>query len=250
MAAFEHLSRRDAVTLLEITAALLACRDDEQLATAVSLLQRLVRFDKASVNFCFLAGLATGEELTHDSLSLGYPEEYTARYIAEGLYAEDLVLQQFLTTGQPQNFQKVAERHPDAERNVVRRMDLDCGLRDGFLHGLVQGPHASLCFFAGDRIENDPRTRCILEYIIPHVAQALTRLKARQLGQCRYQLSPREVEVLSWLKDGKTSWEISVILGCSERAVNFHLQNLFKKLQATNRTHAVAIALTHQLIAL
>jgi DNA-binding CsgD family transcriptional regulator len=61
-------------------------------------------------------------------------------------------------------------------------------------------------------------------------------------------LSKREIEVLSWLKEGKTSWEIARILLISERTVNFHVSNIIKKLDANNRTHAVALAVAGLLI--
>jgi DNA-binding CsgD family transcriptional regulator len=53
---------------------------------------------------------------------------------------------------------------------------------------------------------------------------------------------------LNWLKEGKTSWEISVILNKSERVVNFHINNVLKKLNAMNRTHAVVMAIKNNLI--
>ena len=61
-------------------------------------------------------------------------------------------------------------------------------------------------------------------------------------------LSKREIEVLSWIKEGKTSWEIARILLISERTVNFHVRNVIKKLDAKNRTHALAIAVAERLI--
>ncbi len=55
-------------------------------------------------------------------------------------------------------------------------------------------------------------------------------------------ISKREKQVLGWLKLGKSSWDISVILGISERTVYFHVSNIMKKLGASNRPQAVAIA--------
>ncbi len=52
-------------------------------------------------------------------------------------------------------------------------------------------------------------------------------------------LSPRETEVLGWLKLGKTSWDISQILGIKERTVNYHVNNIIQKLNAANRLQAV-----------
>jgi FixJ family two-component response regulator len=55
-------------------------------------------------------------------------------------------------------------------------------------------------------------------------------------------LSLREKEILKWLKKGKTSWDISIILCISERTVNFHVKNIMQKLNAVSRIQAVAVA--------
>jgi DNA-binding CsgD family transcriptional regulator len=55
-------------------------------------------------------------------------------------------------------------------------------------------------------------------------------------------LSPREREVLRWLKCGKTSWAIALILRISERTVNYHVNNIMRKLDVTNRMQAVSAA--------
>ena len=60
--------------------------------------------------------------------------------------------------------------------------------------------------------------------------------------QCQPVLSRREQEVLDWTACGKTSEEISCILGLSVSAVNFHVKSLLFKLQCCNRTAAVARA--------
>ncbi len=55
-------------------------------------------------------------------------------------------------------------------------------------------------------------------------------------------LSPREIEVLKWTADGKTSGEVSDILAVSEHTVNFHVKNAVAKLQTANKTAAVVRA--------
>lgn len=55
-------------------------------------------------------------------------------------------------------------------------------------------------------------------------------------------LSPREREVLMWLRCGKTSWAISLILRISERTVNYHVNNIMRKLDVSNRMQAVSVA--------
>jgi LuxR family transcriptional regulator, quorum-sensing system regulator SolR len=51
-------------------------------------------------------------------------------------------------------------------------------------------------------------------------------------------LSPREIDVLRWTAEGKTSAEIALIMSISERTVNFHVNNALTKLDASNKTAA------------
>lgn len=61
-------------------------------------------------------------------------------------------------------------------------------------------------------------------------------------------VSIRERDCLQWAAKGKTSWEMSQILGISESTIIYHLRNATKKLDAANRMHAVAKALKADLI--
>ncbi len=61
-------------------------------------------------------------------------------------------------------------------------------------------------------------------------------------GDLLHLLSTREKEVLGWLRMGKTSWDISVILRISERTVNYHVNNIMRKLGVVNRMQAVSMA--------
>jgi LuxR family quorum-sensing system transcriptional regulator SolR len=67
-------------------------------------------------------------------------------------------------------------------------------------------------------------------------------LTAKLLPAAGARLSNREVEVLRWTAEGKTSSEISFILNISERTVNFHISNAITKLNAVNKTAAVILA--------
>lgn len=64
----------------------------------------------------------------------------------------------------------------------------------------------------------------------------------------RPKLSERELECLEWVSFGKTSWETALILGVSERTINFHLLNAAKKLNVYGRQAAVALALRQNLL--
>ena len=52
-------------------------------------------------------------------------------------------------------------------------------------------------------------------------------------------LTARELDVLSWTAQGKTAWEVGVVLGVAEKTVNFHLRNAMRKLEVTSKHQAV-----------
>ena len=51
-------------------------------------------------------------------------------------------------------------------------------------------------------------------------------------------LTPRQLEVLQWVEEGKSNWEIGQILGCGEETVKKHLQRVYRKLRVENRMAA------------
>jgi len=53
-------------------------------------------------------------------------------------------------------------------------------------------------------------------------------------------LTPRERDAIAWVAQGKSDWEISVILGVSEATARWHVDNARRKLGAVNRAQAVA----------
>lgn len=61
-------------------------------------------------------------------------------------------------------------------------------------------------------------------------------------------LTPREVEVLALVAQGLANKEIAVRLGTANGTVKIHVQNILAKLNATDRTRAVTIALQRGII--
>ncbi|WP_254508024.1 response regulator [Anatilimnocola floriformis] len=61
-------------------------------------------------------------------------------------------------------------------------------------------------------------------------------------------LTPRETEVLSLVAQGKANKEIAAYLGAASGTVKIHVQNILAKLNASDRTQAVTIALQRGII--
>jgi LuxR family quorum-sensing system transcriptional regulator SolR len=65
-------------------------------------------------------------------------------------------------------------------------------------------------------------------------------LLGKLMPESRAKLSARELEVIGWVCEGKTSVEIAIILGLATPTVNFHIKNIVEKMYCVNRTHATA----------
>ena len=56
-------------------------------------------------------------------------------------------------------------------------------------------------------------------------------------------LTTRERQVLHWVAEGKSNWEIGRIINCTEATVKKHLQHIYSKMGVEKRTPAAAIYL-------
>ncbi len=75
--------------------------------------------------------------------------------------------------------------------------------------------------------------------------------KLMSFADCPYERTPltgRERDALSLVAEGKTDWEISVILGISESTARFHVDNARRKLGAVTRAQAVARLIARRLV--
>ena len=60
-----------------------------------------------------------------------------------------------------------------------------------------------------------------------------------------YGLSPREKEVFSLIKEGRSNSEIASDLYISENTVKFHIKNILKKTECVNRTELIILFKNH-----
>jgi LuxR family transcriptional regulator, regulator of acetate metabolism len=61
-------------------------------------------------------------------------------------------------------------------------------------------------------------------------------------------LTEREIECLNWIAEGKTSDEISMIIGISRNTVNNYITSIMRKTATKTRSEAIAYAVRHSLI--
>lgn len=67
-------------------------------------------------------------------------------------------------------------------------------------------------------------------------------------GEHTEKLTPRELQILAAIADGRSNGEIGRDLHVSEDTVKTHVQRMFRKLDARARSHAVALGYQQQLL--
>ena len=132
----------------------------------------------------------------------------------------------------------------------------DYGLQNIAAHGVhdVAGSVTSYFNFSSLPGHPDARTTGLLQLLTPHMHLALTRalndVPLLPAGDAKEPivLTARERDVLHWMLEGKTNWEIGQISGRSEHTIKHQVERILVKLDATNRAQAVAKSLALHLI--
>jgi DNA-binding CsgD family transcriptional regulator len=182
-------------------------------------------------------------------INLNYPDEWLVEYARGQLFHKDPIIRcQFQHFGS-HLWTEAFELYPKEPYKDFMGLASDFELKYGVASG-VNGPcmdRGSIFSFAGRKKSFNSHHKNILDILTPHVHQTLVRLceGAKKLDCV---LTEREKEVLKWMREGKSNWDISMILNISERTVKFHVQNIERKLDAVNKVQAVAIAMEHRLI--
>jgi LuxR family transcriptional regulator, quorum-sensing system regulator BjaR1 len=139
-----------------------------------------------------------------------------------------------------------AEREPRAAE-VMRRAG-DFRMARGFIvpiHGLT-GYEAAVSLGGKDldlNVRSKPALHLMAIYAFDRIRRLLDDGRKPQS-----QLTRREREAIAWAAQGKSAWEIGEILHITQRTAEEHLATAARKLGASNRTHAVAIAIRSKII--
>ena len=124
------------------------------------------------------------------------------------------------------------------------------------VHGTERLPGGA-SFFAIFGLHEDPGPRhtFFTELLLPYLHLLLHRVvinldvsgAAVSMDTGR-PVTAREIDVLRWVKEGKSNYEIGLILGISGLTVKNHLQKIYKKLNVQNRAQAVSRSISLRLL--
>ncbi len=129
------------------------------------------------------------------------------------------------------------------------------GARNAAVHGNwdYSRQHASCFCFHDIPGELGEEHSFLLDFLVPHLHAALIRVLHRsRSGAARLRtprsLTPRELEVLDWVCEGKTSSEIAAILGSARSTIRNQIQSILVKMGVNTRAQAAAKAMKKGLV--
>jgi transcriptional regulator EpsA len=130
------------------------------------------------------------------------------------------------------------------------------GFRRVVAHGLhFRGGIGSFFVFINGPARPAPLEAYFTEMLVPHLHITLHRVAELDEDTSYVDevasdqvLSGREIQVLNWVRDGKTNQEIAMILDISPLTVKNHMQKILRKLNVSNRAQAVAWAIAARIL--
>jgi transcriptional regulator EpsA len=199
---------------------------------------------------CGIGEIAGTEARVQNIVTCNFPPEYMQLLQQAGGLTSSPIIVQWLNTRHPVLFELSAQTARSTWLENFKRFDM----QNMAAHGLsdVQGKITS--YFTFSRIPGQlGRLHAeLLEMLVPHLHVALVRAVKNSDSEPAAKTMPssgltaRELEILPWLGEGKTNWEIAQVLQISENTVKNHVQRILAKLKVSNRAQAVARGLAQR----
>lgn len=237
---------------IDLLLELLDCRVEQDWSEKIFTLARSHGFHQA------LIAVIPNKKTPLESAFLcsNFPSSWIDTYNAEKLHYVDPIVKHCLGSGIPLIWSPEVFATP--KQKQLYEDACGYGIRSGVvlpMHG-ANGEFGVISFVLDAHFSQ--KTQRLIHHLLPELA--LIRDYAFESSSYfayplsekdrKIKLTKRELECLKWTKEGKTSWETSVILKCSESVVNFHINNLRRKFSVTSRQQVVVKALRLGIITL
>lgn len=246
---FEEFSKRELQDFLEILHYSIEAETDDDISHTLHLVKKLVPGQQLIAGVVQIDHMKGSHQFSK-IVNISYHPNWIHRYLNNNYAEVDPVLLTHVNTVRTQVWSNAFKAASSKREKEFIEEAKSYGLTNGITTGRFEPKRgiASFFSFAGGAIDDNhhyaPALRCIADYL----HHSLMKTTSSPAFNCINGLSPRELSVLNWIKHGKTNWEISRILGVSERTVRFHVEGIFSKLDVTSRTQAVAMAMENGLL--
>ena len=176
----------------------------------------------------------------------GWQQGWTDLYRRRNLIRNDPIVAHCLRSTAPFEWRE-APYDPLANPKAKEVMDRasDFGMREGFCVPIhTSDGYEAVVTMAGERAELSGQVRPALHLMALYAyGKAVDLYMPKRFPAAPALLTKREREVLQWTAAGKTSWEISQILGVAESTITAHIKAAAAKYAAPNRIATVVVAL-------
>lgn len=177
-----------------------------------------------------------------------WPTEWREHWWANNYMQHDPIIQFLLKSRKPFTWQTAYQYASKFGKQILNE-SRDFKFKDGIAFPITTGVGPMGCVSLGaDEVPFDPQIIAMIEIVSIHCFVHIVKLENNDHEYVTKQLSKRENEIMHYVAEGKTNWEISKILGLTEGTVKDYLKNIAKKMDTVNRAHAVSKAIRSGLI--
>jgi len=239
-----ELTRSDYKAVLDLVTSLVNVKSISAFSEMLVNAKYLLGFDNVTLSEvvfdknCTINLVFTDNEYLKDinSLTVSNPEVGESRVLQEMLNGQEVIKSESLSYFNKAlgKIVSLPEDYDDRRYHILCRLNKETMTAD-------------VISFVNISQKCSEKFDAISGYLHTHLMSTFVRIMSVREGETE-KLSEREESVLTWLKHGKTSWEVAKILDITENTVNFHIKNIKRKLNATNRQHAVAIAIAKGIV--
>ncbi len=232
---------REITIVSEFRRLALQCRTDFGLKALLGDAATDLGFDY----FALIAAMGRRHSVPFISGTATYPEAWTARQLEQLLYIDDPILLACRYCGWGFSWDEIGAFMPLRTRHrSILVAAASCGLRQGFTVPVnIPFEPPGSCSFASRRAGVIPQWRRRAAELIGitaiRTARRILGLSSRPLP---IHLSPRELQVLEWIAEGKSNTDIATILGIGLETVKSYVRHIIAKFGAADRTQAAILA--------
>lgn len=185
-----------------------------------------------------------------------FPVEYLRALKQQDGYYFSAAINNWLKSGEAQLLDSTAIASANLDDVWLKRFQAS-GLQNIAAHGVYEYSRQHASYFSFHQIPEPlgEHHRRLLNLLVPHMHVALLRILHQiksntnlSPGSTNRTLTARELEVLAWVCEGKTSTEIASILGIAASTVRNQIQSILVKLRVSTRSQAAAKAIRKGLV--
>jgi DNA-binding CsgD family transcriptional regulator len=185
-------------------------------------------------------------------IAANYPDDWMSHYKANHYERKDPVLRYGVATLRPFTWDSIKHtRELKADEKRVLNEAKEVGLLDGIAIPIYghNGELAGVGMASSiGGVRPDLGFLRKLQALTIQFHLAFTDLEKKDRPPRNVHLTSREKEILLWVAEGKSDATIAEIIGVSHATIRFHMNNIFRKLDANERTLATVKAIRQGLI--